>query len=291
MASSMCGPTNALSSLKNHTTADRSLQQDRVHTPASSSQPFRTQQQNRALDSEFDQFTANAGSIPQLQHAPPPALQQHHAPAWAADFQRLHIGAPPPLLLHQQPQQQQQQQWGGGWHEEFMMQQQQAAPVVEQQAQYMRAPAMGMGMGGMYSPMSPVYMGGMASPVLMQQNSAQQNDVQAQFDDAAFEQAFEAARAQLAESKPIVEEKKVVEAEPVPVVVEEVTKVEEVKDKEHDSDELARTAAQLLESLSGNQSRKFQDSTFLALMRRLRDREVRVEGDKMVEVEVGPEGR
>lgn len=171
------------------------------------------------------------------------------------------------------------------------MQQQQAAPVVEQQAQYMRAPAMGMGMGGMYSPMSPVYMGGMASPVLMQQNSAQQNDVQAQFDDAAFEQAFEAARAQLAESKPIVEEKKVVEAEPVPVVVEEVTKVEEVKDKEHDSDELARTAAQLLESLSGNQSRKFQDSTFLALMRRLRDREVRVEGDKMVEVEVGPEGR
>ncbi|KAF4549535.1 Hypothetical protein D9617_21g097560 [Elsinoe fawcettii] len=53
---------------------------------------------------------------------------------------------------------------------------------------------------------------------------------------------------------------------------------------QHDeNDDLARTAGELLDKVRDNQSTKFQNSTFLDLMRRLRDREVRVEGDKMVE--------
>ncbi|KAF2638149.1 hypothetical protein P280DRAFT_471810 [Massarina eburnea CBS 473.64] len=52
----------------------------------------------------------------------------------------------------------------------------------------------------------------------------------------------------------------------------------------HDSDEMAETAGKLLERVADNTSEKFQKSNFLELMRRLRDREVRVEGDKMVEV-------
>jgi hypothetical protein len=60
---------------------------------------------------------------------------------------------------------------------------------------------------------------------------------------------------------------------------------EEIREEDN-PDELARTAGQLLDSVSDNTSQKFQESTFLALMRRLRDREVRVEGDKMVEVSV-----
>lgn len=123
-----------------------------------------------------------------------------------------------------------------------------------------------------------VYSGGFSPGLQMGGGVAQtgqQQSVTEQFDDAAFERAFEDARAQLEESQ---DREHLVEA------VRETVAVEEVKDKEHDSDELARTAAQLLDSLSGNQSRKFQDSTFLALMRRLRDREVKVEGDKMVEV-------
>jgi len=51
-----------------------------------------------------------------------------------------------------------------------------------------------------------------------------------------------------------------------------------------DDDEMAETAARLLDSVADNTSEKFRQSTFLELMRRLRDREVRVEGDKMVEV-------
>jgi hypothetical protein len=51
----------------------------------------------------------------------------------------------------------------------------------------------------------------------------------------------------------------------------------------NDQTELAATAAELLDRVSGDTSRKFQESSFLALMRRLRDGEVVVEGDKMVE--------
>ncbi|KAG8626174.1 hypothetical protein KVT40_006575 [Elsinoe batatas] len=53
---------------------------------------------------------------------------------------------------------------------------------------------------------------------------------------------------------------------------------------QHDeNDDLARTAGELLDKVRDNQSTKFQNSTFLDLMRKLRDREIRVEGDKMVE--------
>ena len=52
--------------------------------------------------------------------------------------------------------------------------------------------------------------------------------------------------------------------------------------KEND-DALAATAHELLEKVHHNQTDKFRNSQFLALMRKLRDREVKVEGDKMVE--------
>jgi uncharacterized protein YjgD (DUF1641 family) len=51
-----------------------------------------------------------------------------------------------------------------------------------------------------------------------------------------------------------------------------------------DDEELAKTAGQLLESVSDNTSKKFQESSFFALMRQLRDHEVRVEGDSFTEV-------
>jgi hypothetical protein len=52
----------------------------------------------------------------------------------------------------------------------------------------------------------------------------------------------------------------------------------------NDDDEMADTAGRLLERVADNTSEKFQNSQFLSLMRKLRDREVKVEGDKMVEV-------
>jgi len=48
---------------------------------------------------------------------------------------------------------------------------------------------------------------------------------------------------------------------------------------EIDADELARTAAKLLTSVQHDQSEKFKSSTFLALMRQIRDGQVKVQGE------------
>lgn len=48
-----------------------------------------------------------------------------------------------------------------------------------------------------------------------------------------------------------------------------------------ESDDLARTAGQLLNSVKDNQSDKFQQSVFLQLMRQFRDKEVVVDGDNI----------
>ena len=69
-------------------------------------------------------------------------------------------------------------------------------------------------------------------------------------------------------------------------IVDEAS-MDERKDLENDmeaDEELARTAGQLLDSLKDEQSEKFQQSNFLALMRQLRDKEVRIEGDQIVDV-------
>ena len=50
-----------------------------------------------------------------------------------------------------------------------------------------------------------------------------------------------------------------------------------------DADELARTAGQLLTSVQHDTSDKFQNSQFLALMRKIRDGEVRVESEEFKE--------
>ena len=67
-------------------------------------------------------------------------------------------------------------------------------------------------------------------------------------------------------------------------ILDEASKQDEEHSPEWEADELARTAGQLLDNLKHEQSQKFQDSSFLSLMRQLRDKEVRVEGDNMVDV-------
>jgi peroxin-5 len=49
-----------------------------------------------------------------------------------------------------------------------------------------------------------------------------------------------------------------------------------------DSDELSRTAGLLIESLKGEENPKFQNSVFMGFMRQIRDKEMVVDGDKIV---------
>jgi len=55
-------------------------------------------------------------------------------------------------------------------------------------------------------------------------------------------------------------------------------------EQRNEHDDMAATAGKLLESVADNTSDKFQNSQFLGLMRKLRDRELRVEEDKIVQV-------
>lgn len=64
---------------------------------------------------------------------------------------------------------------------------------------------------------------------------------------------------------------------------------EEQQPQRNDEDEMAETAGRLLERVADNTSEKFQNSQFLELMRRLRDREVKVQEDKIVEVDAAPQ--
>ena len=157
--------------------------------------------------------------------------------------------------------------------------------------------------------MQPPYIGGMANPQLKQES---QQPFEA-FDDAAFARAFEdAAKAEMAQeeqSQSQTEEvsqatqevqlnesaERFISAPAVPEVQSPIPGQARIgadlihnpsdspEPQPEDPDALARTAGQLLESVRGNTSQKFQNSEFLQLMRQFRDREVHVEGDKIVE--------
>ncbi|KAF3904324.1 hypothetical protein AA313_de0202009 [Arthrobotrys entomopaga] len=305
-SSSMCGPSNPLQSLKNHTSFDRSLQQDRFR---SSHQPSQQQQQQQfrqtpltshPVDHEFEQFLSSSPgpssqqlrSRPSLQNfapAPSPQLQQ---PSWAADFQRLRINTPPPVQTASPLS-----IASGGWGAEFLSQMNSPAAIAQQQQQQQQQQKSTF-VNGTYG-MNNGYMGGLGimnsySPAI--HSSAPLQSVAAgksveTYTDAEFDQMFEEAAAQQQvfdpqefENFPHREVPQPSQAEPLPHQQVEEEKKEERDTSQEDADELARTAGQLVDTLSQDTSKKFQESQFVALMRKLRDKTVKVEDGKMVEV-------
>ena len=115
------------------------------------------------------------------------------------------------------------------------------------------------------------------------------------YDQADMERAFEIVSSEQAE---IVDPPSLIDLAHAPVNMhshEEIrigsdtilgteAQEEQKQESKDDSNELARTAGQLLENVKHDHSQKFQNSSFLLLMRQLRDREVHVEGDKLVDV-------
>lgn len=102
----------------------------------------------------------------------------------------------------------------------------------------------------------------------------------------AMEAAAEKAALDFINSNPTLPEQPALfQPDPSTTFMPEDTQTNDPHPPPHDDEELARTAGRLLDSVSDNQSQKFQQSSFLALMRQLRDHEVRVEGDKIVDSE------
>jgi hypothetical protein len=162
---------------------------------------------------------------------------------------------------------------------------------------------------GMRAGMQPQFMGGMASS---QTHQELQQPVEA-FDEEAFARAFEnAAQAEMSKeeqsqsqeqdksqtlndvqlaasaerymsSSPTSEQPSLI-PEPQERIGADLihNPSDSPRPEPEDPDAMARTAGQLLDSVRSNTSEKFQNSQFLQLMRQFRDREVQVEGDKIV---------
>ncbi|KAK2760970.1 hypothetical protein FQN54_002212 [Arachnomyces sp. PD_36] len=294
MADSLCGPSNALQNFQKHTSVDRTLQQDRLSTRQSPSQAFRSQNPNAgALDTEFAAFEAGvvAPPIPDIQtplfnHASPHAPDLSHAasPGWASDFQKLQLSDPAHSVPGLQFQAGDPHQANlGGWQSEFMHQQRLPSPQ-----QPMLQPQTLQGN----------YRFGLANSELTHRASPlsgtpqglnQATKPEEVFDESAFEAAFDQARAEIELQETHTAETQAqtnMQDEEIKIGSDTIPQAEksDTLNSNDNSDELARTAGQLLDSVSHDQSQKFKDSNFLALMRRIRDREVRVEGDEFRDV-------
>ena len=193
-------------------------------------------------------------------------------------------------------------QRAGGWHQDFLRQQNQ--PSTYQTLQQ-KTPA-----AQKYSGWSYGYTGGLTpqhyntlSPIAQQKQP--EREAEEVYDEAAFEKAFDVAREEMQRLDHSVHRKEIqVDARlhenkdqdsqawldhsriGSDSILDEAQKGGEESNDADDAEELARTAGQLLENVKGDQSQKFQESNFLSLMRQLRDKEVRVEGDKLVDVSI-----
>ena len=145
-------------------------------------------------------------------------------------------------------------------------------------------------MGQFQAPNVPTYQSPAASSIAFQGKPEESLYLP---EEEAFAQAFESAERELnapditADTRTALVEEA---TQPTPYrigsdrILDGSQETEETSRDKDDSDELAKTAADLLEKVKGDTSKKFQESNFLSLMRQLRDREVKVEGDKIVNV-------
>ncbi|KAL9131242.1 MAG: hypothetical protein Q9217_000784 [Psora testacea] len=314
MADGLCGPSNALQSFQKHSSVDRTLQQDRLAPRRSPAEKFRSYSGPNAglLDAEFEAFQAGnplGTSFPEpptLFNGPPQNAFQNgfQQPEWASDFENLQLNEAratsyplPQPHHHQAPSQ---QGTSPMWHQDFLRQQNQSLGSPPQQSSPASQPSF-QNMPSYSRSTIPVYHSE-GSLATRSQGKQKEADRDADFDDAAFEQAFkevqgssvrinenESVILEEQSSKRFAEETEERETQPVAYRIGSDQLLDESRAKkgEHneadEADELARTARNLLENVKGDQSAKFLESNFLSLMRRLRDREVKVDGDKIVD--------
>lgn len=113
------------------------------------------------------------------------------------------------------------------------------------------------------------------------------------FDEAAFEKAFNLASQGVQNGKfdqPLSEHAESVTGDMTTYrigsdkILDDSLQRQDERSEAREADDLAKTAGQLLENVKHDRSNKFQESNFLSLMRQLRDKEVKVEGDDIVNV-------
>ncbi|KAH9831276.1 TPR-like protein [Rhodofomes roseus] len=266
-----CGPVNPLQSLSKTFDRDRGIQQDHFGAgrAGSSKEVFRSQYSATAGSS---QDAARFFSTNQFSSA-------HASPVPAFDLAALHAALPhahaqTPVLTPQR-QGPLSPVSSASWASDFLQQPGKQSPVsqlpaaqspVQAQAQqenihgqpqqfspndFRPFSPMGYGMAGM----------SMASPPFAMPVNAQ--EPVSQIDASHWDREFQSQEAALTAAEQPQQEA------PAP-------------SRQHDGDELARIAGELVNTVGDAGNAKFKNSEFLGLMRQLRDGNVVVDGDKMV---------
>lgn len=186
----------------------------------------------------------------------------------------------------------------GPWQNEFM--QNNKPQSFQHQPSRLSAPNMGYAMNaGQISPYGQQY----STPAVEQHSASRVED---SFDEEAFAKAFDqAAHDQRSESQEIAHQETSLNQDVSPQassapegridyrigsdrILDDSLDRQDDRSDARDADELAKTAGLLLDNVKHDQSSKFQQSNFLSLMRQLRDKEVKVEGDAIVDVKSNP---
>ncbi|KAH8814747.1 hypothetical protein DL96DRAFT_1624811 [Flagelloscypha sp. PMI_526] len=250
-----CGPSNALQNLGKRFDQDRGVQQDHFNTAraGSSREVFRTTNQNVAMDEDAARFFGPA-------NIPPPLQQQFHAPSpfQVSDLRQA-------LPVHPQKQQ---PAIATGWASDFLHSTPQMNVTPVEKVSHPISSQMNASRS--WTPtyasphyQSPQFMGPMAMqgpPIQMQHQQA--SLPMSQNDQVSWDQAFLSRETPTVVAEPQSQSRSTIESE---------------------GDDLSRTAALLLQHVSQETNPKFAQSQFLSLMQKLRDREVIVEDNKVIE--------
>ncbi|KAF5380491.1 hypothetical protein D9615_004572 [Tricholomella constricta] len=264
-----CGPSNPLQGLAKRFDQDRGLQQDHFGAgrAGSSRETFRTAANPAAADQDAARFFSSNLSPSQL------------TPNAAYDVSALRAALPP--QLHMPAHEPQRQQTGpvANWASDFTIQQPLHTPqlnvskssevvlhqdsVISNVNMQQRAYSGGPPQGSMHWNPNITRLGmgsvGFSSPPLMQ--------IPKPTPQISWDKEFNTREMALNLSQ----------------MSQGIQNQEEaVRQIPQDADELARTAGLLLDNVRHEQNPKFQNSQFMGLMRKLRDRDVVVEGNQVV---------
>ncbi|KAG5654403.1 hypothetical protein H0H81_003227 [Sphagnurus paluster] len=265
-----CGPSNPLQGLSKRFDQDRGLQQDHFGAgrAGSSRETFRTTGNSGPLDQDAARFFSSGN------------LQNQSVPDGAYDISAMRTALTPQIQMPVHIPQIQQPGPLANWASDFVTQTVVHAPQLnasksmeaishEQVLGIQQTPYAGVPQGNMqWNPgMSRLGLGsvGFASPAMMQVPKPVIHTAQISWDQEfnTQEMALKAATAPQ----------------------QDKSQDDSTRQLQQDTDELARTAGMLLENIKHEQNPKFQNSQFMGLMRKLRDHDVIVEGNQMVENE------
>lgn len=269
MDSASCGPSTALQNLNKHAQRDNSLQHQRHQHPqqqgASIHQFRQGQQVDSRLNADFKQFNSGndfANSFMNQMNIKPSMQQhqhqqhQHQQPAWVNDFSNLSI-----QQQHQHQNQQQNQGTKSDWHQQFMQQQQQQPNTLQHQSNFQQmTPNYAMGSYQMRNTATTM------TPMFHNQTEHQQQH-KLEEEQRALEKQFDMIEKQLQNES---------------VTTEENTNQDEAKEEFARIARKAETSMKTIDSHDSEMNEKFQNSQFLKLMSSIGNRQVELEGDKLV---------